>query len=350
MRNLRYGPSLRRHVGFTLGGSGCPVQHEGDRVMKATSMSARVFGLALGLMLILSAIAAPASLARAACNSDPARSADIGLVQSVSVSGDNYVDRLTVTNYGPCGVPNVGLHVTLPAALVSYSSNPNSWTCIGSLDVTCWETSTIGVPGTADIYLVYSQGNAGLITACAATFAGTPPPLPSDPPVSPCGWVTGSVPDLLRANNTSTVAAGLLGPGIPLVYGPGGEPTPNQGFDHTTTVSLANGGLVNIYQADPCPATVPNCFLGTITINFTNVSGAKTWTLEFLASKAGKKSLSQITIWNSVGGAFTALTNCGGKHPTDPCVQSRSRSTNLDGDTVYTIIVVGTQDNGMTAD
>jgi hypothetical protein len=108
---------------------------------------------------------------------------------------------------------------------------------------------------------------------------------------------------------------------------------------------------VNIYQSGNCPANVSDCFLGTATIAFTNVNGAKTWTLTFLASLAGKKSLSQITVWNSLGGGtFTALSNCSGKNATDPCVQSRSRSTNVEGATVYTIVVVGTQDNGMTAD
>ena len=321
--------------------------------MRATALSSRVFGLALGLVLVLSAITAPASLARAACNNDPVSSgtADIGLVQSVqsvATSGGSYdyVDHLTVTNYGPCGVPNVGLRVTLPGALVAYHSNPNSWTCQGTLAVTCWETSTIGVPGTADIYLEYAPPSVPfdpMITACAATFSGTPPP-------SSCDLAGGPVPDLVPANNSSTVAAALLAAGGTLTYGPGGRPTPNRGFDHTTSVTLQNGGLVNIYQADACPAAVPSCFLGTISVNFTNVSGAKTWTLAFLASKARGKPLSQITVWNSVAGAFIALTNCGGKHATDPCVSSRSRSTNADGDTVYTIVVVGTQDNGMTAD
>jgi hypothetical protein len=319
--------------------------------MRVTSTFARIFGLATGLLLVLSAIAAPAALARAACNNDPtyAGTADIALVQSVSVSGGNYVDHLTVTNYGPCGVPNAGLHVTLPGALLSYSSNPNSWSCIGigTFDVTCWETSTIGVPGTADIYLEYAPVT-GLIHACAATFdvVGS---------LANCPSSGGVVSDPNPANNTSTVAAGLLGPNEPLTYGPtsGGQPNPSSSpnsLDHTTTVALANGGLVNIYQSGDCPPSVSDCFLGTATINFTNVSGQKTWTLTFLASLT-KKALSQITVWNSVGGgAYTALSNCSGKHPTDPCVSSRSRSTNTDGETIFTIVVSGTRDNGMTAD
>ena len=153
------------------------------------------------------------------------------------------------------------------------------------------------------------------------------------------------------ANNTSTVAGGFLQSGGTLTYGPNGQAMPSTAFTHTTSVTLANGGLVNIYQSADCPPSVNDCFLGTATISFTNVNGAKTWALTFLASLAGKKSLSQITIWNSVGGGgFTALSNCSGKNPTDPCVQSRSRSTNAEGATVYTIVVVGTKDNGMTAD
>ena len=308
--------------------------------------SARLVGLATALVLVVGAVTAPPSLAKAACNSgSTAGTADIALVQAISVASDgNYVDHLTITNYGPCNVPNAGLTATLPSALLAFSSNPNSWTCSGDTTVSCYETSTIGVPGTADIYLEYAAGSVGLINACAATFdvVGS---------LATCPTSHGVVSDPNLANNTTTVAGGLLAAGGTLVYGPNGQSMPSAAFTHTTSVTLANGGLVNIYQSGNCPANVSDCFLGTATITFTNVNGAKTWTLTFLASLAGKKSLSQITIWNSVGGgAYTALSNCSGKNATDPCVQSRSRSTNADGDTVYTIVVVGTQDNGMTAD
>jgi hypothetical protein len=294
--------------------------------------------------LLVGAVAAPPALANSLCNNGGpgvAGTADIALVQSVSALADgNYLDHLNITNYGPCSVPNVGLSVSLPSALVTYSSNPSSWTCQGTLNVACWETSTIGVPGTADVYLEFT-GATYAIFACAATFSGPPPPTSCDP-------AGGAVPDTKPANNS--VATGNLAHGESLVYGPFGSPTPNRQFDHTTSVKLDNGGLISITQAPECPAGVLDCFLGTITIT-TSVQGAKSWTLEFLASLAAKKSLSQITIWNSFGGvAFTALSNCSAKNATDPCVQNRSRSTNADGDTVYTIVVVGTKDNGMTAD
>ena len=304
------------------------------------------------LLLIISALAAPPALAKAACNSDPTKTADIALVQAIGVASDgNYVDHLTITNYGPCNVPNAGLTAKLPSALVSFSSNPNSWTCTvpapPSTDttVTCYETSTIGVPGTADIYLEYAPA-PGLIDACAETFNSL-----ADLKSCPIFPGAPAILDPNTANNTSTVAGGLVQPGGTLTYGPGGQPFPSSAFTHTTSVTLANGGVVNIYQTSSCPLNGPSdCFLGTATINFTNVNGQKTWTLTFLASLT-KKSLSQITVWNSVGGgAYTALSNCSGKHPTDPCVSSRSRSTNSAGDTIYTIVVTGTQDNGMTAD
>ena len=295
------------------------------------------------LLLIISALAAPPALAKAACNSDPTKTADIALVQAISVaSNGNYVDHLTITNYGPCNVPNAGLTAKLPSALVSFSSNPNSWTCTGTTAVTCYETSTIGVPGTADIYLEYAPAT-GLIDACAATFDVVAS-------LAACPSSFGLISDPNTANNTSTVAGGLLAAGGTLTYGPNGQPMPSGAFTHTTSVTLANGGVVNIYQSAGCPPSGPaDCFLGTATINFTNVNGQKTWTLTFLASLT-KKSLSQITVWNSVGGAYTALSNCGGRRQTDPCVSSRAKSTNSAGDTIFTIVVTGTQDNGMTAD
>lgn len=311
--------------------------------MKLTSVSARLVGLLAALLLIVSALAAPPALAKAACNSDPTKTADIALVQAIGVASDgNYVDHLTITNYGPCNVPNAGLTATLPSPLLSFSSNPNSWTCSGGTAVTCYETSTIGVPGTADIYLEYAP-STGLIDACAATFDVVTS-------LASCPSSAGLISDPNTGNNTSTVAGGLVQPGGTLTYGPGGQPFPSSAFTHTTSVTLANGGVVNIYQTSECPPGGPSdCFLGTATINFTNVNGQKTWTLTFLASLT-KKSLSQITVWNSVGGAYTALSNCSGRHPTDPCVSSRSKSTNSAGDTIYTIVVTGTQDNGMTAD
>lgn len=299
------------------------------------------------LLLIVSALAAPPALAKAACNSGTtAGTADIALVQAISVASDgNYVDHLTITNYGPCNVPNAGLTATLPSPLLSFSSNPSSWTCSlpGTTAVTCYETSTIGVPGTADIYLEYAP-STGLIDACAATFDVVAS-------LASCPSSSGLTSDPNPANNTSTVIGGVVGAGGTLTYGPGGQPVPSKAFTHTTSITLANGGLVNIYQSGGCPSNGPqDCFLGTATINFTNVSGQKTWTLTFLASLT-KKSLSQITVWNSVGGgAYTVLSNCSGKRPTDPCVSSRSKSTNTLGETIYTIVVSGTQDNGMTAD
>ena len=335
-----------------------------ELLVKPSSISARLVGLLAALLLIISALAAPPAFAKAACNSGTtAGTADIALVQAISVaSNGNYIDHLTITNYGPCNVPNAGLTVTLPNTFVAFSSNPNSWTCTpqpptgtGPTPVTCYETSTIGVPGTADIYLEYARETpaieppaTGPINACAATFdiVGS---------LAACPNSSGLISDPNPANNTSVAA--LLAAGGALTYGPNGKPDPTSanGFDHTTTVALLdNGGLVNIYQSSSerkdCPPSVSDCFLGTTTINFTNVSGHKTWTLTFLASLT-KKSLSQITVWNSVGGgAYTALSNCSGKHPTDPCVSSRAKSTNTLGETIFTIVVSGTQDNGMTAD
>ena len=90
--------------------------------------SARLVGLATALVLVVGAVTAPPSLAKAACNSgSTAGTADIALVQAISVASDgNYVDHLTITNYGPCNVPNAGLTATLPSALLAFSSNPNS--------------------------------------------------------------------------------------------------------------------------------------------------------------------------------------------------------------------------------
>ena len=297
------------------------------------------------LLLIISALAAPPALAKAACNSGPtAGTADIVLVQAVSVATNgDYVDHLTITNFGPCNVPSAGLTATLSSNLVAYSSNPNSWICsgIGTTSVSCSETSTIGVPGTADIYLEYAPGT---IVACAATF-DIPEHLAS------CPSSGGTVSDPNTSNNT--VAGGLLEAGQTLTYGPNGKPLPTSFFTHTTGITLANGGLVNsISQTEGCPPGVPTCFLGTATITLdSSVSGQKTWTLTFLASLT-KKPLSQITVWNSdsVSNGYIALSNCSGTHPTDPCVSSRSKSTNSAGETIYTIVVRGTQDNGMTAD
>ncbi len=168
---------------------------------------------------------APA-LAKAACNNggpDVAGTADIGLVQGVSGAASNgdFIDHLRITNYGPCNVPNVGLVAALPGNLVAFSSNPASWTCtgIGSLTATCSETSTIGVPGTADIYLEYVS-TPGLITACAATFS-TPLSLATCP-----NW-NGAPPDPNPSNNGSTIAGAVLGANGTLTYGPNGQPNPS---------------------------------------------------------------------------------------------------------------------------
>lgn len=318
--------------------------------MRSFSVAQRIFALAAITFLIAGAFTASPALARADCNSGPlSGSADIAVAQSISVfDAETDVDDVRLTNLGPCNVPSASVLVTLPsgATYVSYSSNPSAWTCTDPAlapqgPILCSEQNTIGVPGTADVFIRFKPGSGTPVIACGS--GGTDTTLcPTRDPATP--------PDQDPANNISY--AGLVGAGGTLTYGPGGSSTPNlNGFDHTTSVTLANGGLVNIYQTanNVCPADVPGCFLGTITVD-TNANGSKTWTLSFLASLAGRKSLSQITIWNSFGGPFTALTSCNSKHATDPCVQDRARSTLPDGTTVYTITVVGTTDNGMTAD
>jgi hypothetical protein len=336
--------------------------HAGREVVIPRLTSARLVGLATALVLVVSAVSAPPALARAGCNNGGAAgTADIGVTQALSgpLPDLNDLDTVTITNYGPCNVPNVGLAVALPGTFVSFTSNPSSWSCEATTNgAKCAETSTIGVPGTAVINIEYHAA-AGTAVACAATFTVTQPSTPAD-----CSPNSGPVPDQNPGNNTSYAAT--LGVFDQLIYGPLSESgytlTPNRNFQNTTALERTGGSgnaSVQIYQTplevQYCPLTVSDCFLGTITVVVSldplAVDGSKTWTLTFLASLAGKKSLSQITIWNSVGGgAYTALSNCSAKKATDPCVQSRSRSTNADGDTVYTIVVVGTQDNGMTAD
>ncbi len=312
--------------------------------MTPTSISARVVGLGTGLLLLISAVAAPPALARAACNNDPTLSgtADIGVTQAISATTlpdgtPVYLDHATITNYGPCNVPNAALVVNLPAsaAFKAWSSNPNSWTCTGidSSTASCSETSTVGVPGTADVYISYT-----LVIGTTIAEASS------------------SLPDAAPGNNKSY--AGPFTLNAPLTYGPATGGLTNA-FNHSTSLGCPSqgcGGFAQIYQTPAstnhvfCPPEVPNCFLGTITIE-TNAAGPKSWTLSFLASLAGKKSLSQITVWNSNGGAFGPVPNCDAKLPPGAkCVQDRSRSTNADGDTVFTIVVVGTVDNGMTAD
>lgn len=304
-----------------------------------------LFTLALVLASLFDVFTASPALARSDCNNGAlAGTADIAVTQIISVinASTDLSDDVQLTNLGPCNVPAASLRVTLPAgaAYVGFSSNPNAWTCAettpGTID--CSEQNTIGVPGTADIYIRYTPGTGPTVIACGSGGTDTQH-CPAAAPATP--------PDANPSNNISY--AGLVGAGGTVTYGPNGDSTPRSFFDHTTSVTLANGGLVNIYHGAFCPSDVPDCFLGTITVD-TNANGSKTWTLSFLASLAGKKSLSQITIWNSFGGPFTALTSCNSKHASDPCVQDRVRSTNSDGDTVYTITVVGTNDNGMTAD
>jgi hypothetical protein len=317
--------------------------------MGRISVFARACALATALSLALGAVMPSEALARADCNNGLlAGTADVTVNQLITaitdLSGD-LSDDVRLTNLGPCNVPSASVMVTLPsgALFVSASSNPNAWTCTpNGQTIFCSEQNTIGVPGTADIFIRFNVGTGTGNPVVACGSGGTDAALcPATDPATP--------PDAFPGNNLSY--AGLVGAGDSVTYGPNGSPTPLGQFKHTTTVTLTNGGLVNIYQAAGCPSDVPDCFpdFGTVTVT-TTASGPKTWTLSLLASVAGKKSLSQITIWNSFGGAFTALTSCNSKRATDPCVLDRTRSTNSDGATVYTITVQGTHDNGMTAD
>ena len=313
------------------------------------SIVTRALTVATTALLVFGVVMPSTALARAACSNGPlAGTADVTVDQLISVVGDlsgDLRDDVRLTNLGPCNVPSASLVVTLPngAVFISASSNPSAWTCTpNSQTVFCSEQNTIGVPGTADIFIRFNigTGTGSPVIACGSGGQDASLCPPADP---------ATPPDALPGNNLSY--AGLVGAGGSVIYGPSGSPTPQGQFKHTTTVTLASGGLVNIYHAAGCPSDVPDCFVdfGTVTVN-TTATGPKTWTLSLLADVAGKKALSQITIWNSFGGPFAALTACNSKHATDPCVLDRARSTNSDGAIVYTITVQGTHDNGMTAD
>ena len=279
----------------------------------------------------ISVFGASPALAKADCSQrDP--QADVSLTQSLSFDGVSYTDTATLINLGPCNVPDVSLHLTLPAGSTVglVTSNPSAWACDTS--VTCTPTSTMGVPGTAVISVSFTTAVTnptvlGVITVGDATACAP------NTPASTC--------DPYLDNNTSWAAFVPAGTGGSLTT------CPVQFCDQYTDISVGAGGTAGGVQVQQlkqlCPPGFPNCFGKLVSIT-SPITGA-VWTKTFTINAAlVTVSYGKVFLINSTGGAWTAVSACGST-PTYPCVLSKTKFKSPDGQTFYQFVVLTNSDD-----
>jgi len=145
---------------------------------------ATVSVVALSATLLLLGDARPA-LAKADClQTNP--SADVAVSQTITsillndgLGSPGLLKQVTLTNGGPCNVPDVTLIDTLPSGSSVFgaiTTNPSGWNCyIGDPapgQVRCVPTNTMGVPGTATISIMLTMPTGSDWRDTAQVFVG----------------------------------------------------------------------------------------------------------------------------------------------------------------------------------
>lgn len=125
------------------------------------------------------------AMAKADClQSDPM--ADVSVTQSISpiTGSSDLLKQVTMTNLGPCNVPDVVFLDTLPAGSMVDTTvanpivtNPSSWSCVFDnsatpVQVSCTTTSTMGVPGTTNISIVITAPGTSYTDLAQAIVGG----------------------------------------------------------------------------------------------------------------------------------------------------------------------------------
>jgi uncharacterized repeat protein (TIGR01451 family) len=281
---------------------------------------------------------------RASANKDCdqiAPTADVSVTQTISPVVDstgNLLKTITLTNHGPCNVPDVSLIDTLPAGstvVLPITTTPSDWSCDTTVSgtVSCTRTSAMGIPGTSTIQIRITAPTASEWADVATATVG----LPTDPP--------GSTVDPILTNNTSWGAYVTADGSLKACTNP--SQGNGSGCDQSTAVAAtgAAGSAEVQLNAKTCAdlsSQFPNCFGQLMSVNSAITNALKTLTVNAAAAHGAFGGVQVIRTTD--GTTWSVVPNCSKTITTD-CVQAKTKFK-VNGVTYYQFVVRTLNDDG----
>jgi hypothetical protein len=278
---------------------------------------------------------------------DPATPmADVSVTQTISPVGDStdLLKTITLTNLGPCNVPNVSLTDTLPAGsavVPPITTIPGDWSCDATTvpgTVRCTRNSAMGVPGTSVIKIrITAPTGSEWADVAVAALDGARDPIDTNN-TSWGAYVTAGV-----TKGNKTTGGGSLNACTDASPGNG------SGCNQSTAVAAtaaAGSAEVQLLQQEDCrtnnPTGFPNCFGQLITVNSAITNALKTLTVN--ASAAHGDFTGVNVIRTTDGTNWDPVPSCSKTITTD-CVQAKTKFK-VNGVTYYQFVVRTLNDDG----
>ncbi len=309
--------------------------------------------LALLTLTLALPLAPAAVLANSGCDpSNPA--SDVSVRQLSHALGGAVQKRVTFTNWGPCNVPDVLLADTLPvgSTVLSVSTNPGSWSCTWNnsaspVTVTCQPTATIGVPGTADFYILHTYATADPTETATAIVGGGASACTDGSAATTC--------DPYAANNTSWGGLIAAGQAATITAGGGAQSTQvgsygGQAFNADLRVEIQQLDLSREYAASACPAGFSGCFGKLVRIRSEVTSALQLKTFIFdAATVPGSFGALSVRYYDGATNSWVTPPACKGTPLPDPCILGKDK-VKAGGVTVYRVFVLTHVDDDWMGD
>src|SRR5512143_1942238 len=274
--------------------------------------------------------------------------ADVSVTQTISpVAGSSdLLKQITLTNLGPCNVPDIVFLDTLPAgstvdttAANAIVTNPSSWSCqfdnsAAPVQISCSTTSTMGVPGTTNISILITQPGSTSWTDFAQGVVGG-----GTTPNAGCGDGKSSTTcDPATANNFNWTGALATGGAIEACA----DATNGCAQKLNILAQTGSGNVVirNLSDARTSCAAItgfPKCF-GTVVSVLADLSLTSTVKTLTVSAALTSQSYGNINVIRSATadgtGTWSIVPACT-KTSGLPCVLSKSKFKDATGQTFY---------------
>ncbi|HEY6958246.1 MAG TPA: hypothetical protein VI814_05450 [Candidatus Limnocylindria bacterium] len=284
------------------------------------------------------------AFAKADClQTNPA--ADVAVTQTITPSGTDLLKQITLTNFGPCNVPDVVFLDTLPTGSTVDTSaanpivtNPSSWSCkfgsnVAPVQVTCSTTSTMGVPGTTNISILITPPSSGSWTDLAQALVGGG----STPGAGCADGKSSTTCDPATANNSNWT--GALTPGGSIEACADASNGCAQKLNILANTGSGSVVIRNLSDARTTCAAItgfPSCFGTVVAVDAPSLtSTVKTLTVSAALTTQSYGNVNVIRSATADGtGTWSRVPGCNNSSGL-PCVVSKSKFKDAAGNTFY---------------
>lgn len=268
--------------------------------------------LALSASLVMLGSSTPV-YARADCEqTDPY--ADVVTTQTASSDGTTNLYHVTIVNRGACNVADVAFADAAPAPIISVSTKPAGWTCVvGGNAVSCAPTSTMGVPGTVDFYILTQIPTGDPTNLALATVGGGETACTDGLASTTCD----PVPD----NNLSSGGIVSATSSYRTLH------TPMSGQWTELTVPSGHSLAAEILQLSvECPAGFNNCFGKLVSIRSASTApDYQTKVFMYPLSVVPSYGSATMKYYDPSTSTWVEAPPCRGKVLPDPCLLSKEK-------------------------